>query len=88
MNKRIALEQKFIYKALLPQRLNVNIHKAEEGGFWVEIKELSGCRTQGDTLSQLIRMINDAVYGYFGIPVNLMPELGWYMTLELLRKTN
>jgi len=84
--KRITLEQKLIYKTLLPERLSVSIHRAEESGFWVEIKELQGCRTQGENLAELIHMINDAVYGYFNIPVNLMNELGIYMPVKLVRK--
>lgn len=86
MNKKVFSEQKLLYKSLLPDRLSVSIHKAEEGGFWAEIKEFRGCRTQGDTLSELIHMINDAVYGYLGIPINLMGELGTYMPVDLLRK--
>lgn len=73
MARKINKEEKFLYKALLPKKVNVKIHKAEEGGFWVEVKEFPGLRTQGDSLSELIEMINDAIYGYLGIPSRAGP---------------
>jgi len=79
-------QKHLLYKALLPQRISVQVFKAEEGGFWAKIIELPGCRTQGETLSELIDMINDAVYSYLGIPVGLRSKLGSYLPVEVVRK--
>lgn len=64
---------------LLPRRLNVEIHRAEEGGFWARIKELPGCVTQGEDFFDLVAMINDAVCAYFEVPKNLRKSLGRYV---------
>jgi predicted RNase H-like HicB family nuclease len=36
------------------------LHQAVEGGYVVEIKELSGCLTQAETLEEAIANINEA----------------------------
>ena len=33
--------------------LTVQIHNAEEGGFWAEVEEIPGCITQGETIEEL-----------------------------------
>ena len=42
----------------LPYR--VVLHPAEEGGYVVEIAELPGCISQGETVDEAYRMIQDA----------------------------
>ena len=79
-------KQLLLYKTLLPSRVSVQIYKAEEGGFWAKILELPGCRTQGETLSELIDMMSDAVYSYLGIPSRLRSRLGSYVPVEIIRK--
>ena len=37
------------------------IHKAEEGGFWVEVPALPGCYSQGETIEETIANIRDAI---------------------------
>lgn len=74
------------YKASLPPRITVEIHKAERGGMWAKVKELPGCYTQADSFFELIEMVNDAIYTYLGIPVKLMSRFGYYMPQEILKK--
>ncbi len=64
--------------SLFPSEIVVKISHAEEGGFCAEIFiEKDKLLTQGETVSELIEMINDAVRTYFEVPaslVSLMPE--------------
>jgi predicted RNase H-like HicB family nuclease len=39
----------------------------EDGGYWVECPELSGCASQGDTLEEALYMITDAIEGYLAV---------------------
>jgi antitoxin HicB len=40
------------------------IHPAEEGGFWTEVPDLSGCGSQGETIDEAIEMTKDAIQGF------------------------
>lgn len=63
----------------LPPRLEVEIHRAAEGGFWAKVNNLRGCVTQADDFLELIEMINDAVFTYFEVPVKYRKLLGYYV---------
>ncbi len=39
----------------------VIIHKAEEGGYWVEVPALPGCYSQGETIEEAITDIKEAI---------------------------
>lgn len=60
-----------------PGELPVSIRCSEEGGFYAEVRIVEEViTTQGETLSELIEMINDAVYTYFEVPrkyLSVMP---------------
>jgi predicted RNase H-like HicB family nuclease len=44
-------------------RLKVVIHDAEEGGYWAEVPAIPGCATEGETLSELLGNICEAIEG-------------------------
>jgi predicted RNase H-like HicB family nuclease len=48
-------------------KLKVIIHEAEEGGFWAEVPAIPGCMTQGETTTELIENLYDAVEGCLSI---------------------
>ncbi len=50
----------------------ITLYPEVEGGYTIEIKDLPGCITQGETLEEALEMIEDAKYAW--IKVNL--ELG------------
>jgi predicted RNase H-like HicB family nuclease len=50
-------------------KLNVHIHKAEEGGYWAEVPAIPGCATQGDTYEELMKNIYEAVEGCMMVEV-------------------
>lgn len=39
----------------------VLIHPAEEGGYWAEIPALPGCFTQGETIEDTLKNIEEAM---------------------------
>jgi predicted RNase H-like HicB family nuclease len=39
----------------------VQVHHAEEGGFWAEVNELPGCITQGDTAEELEANLKEVI---------------------------
>ncbi len=39
----------------------VIFHKAEEGGYWVEVPALPGCYSQGETIEEAIDNIKEAI---------------------------
>jgi predicted RNase H-like HicB family nuclease len=41
-------------------KLKVIVHEAEEGGYWAEVPALPGCATQGDTMEELLRNVQEA----------------------------
>ena len=48
-------------------KVQVVIHKAEEGGFWAEVPAL-GCVTEGDTREELLANLHEAVEGVLLAP--------------------
>lgn len=62
-----------------PPRIEVVVEPSEDGGFVAEIKSLPGCLTEADTFSDLIGMVNDAVYTYFSVPVKLRDRMPSYV---------
>ncbi len=58
---------------------SVVVHKAEEGGFWVEVPALPGCYSQGETVEEALANTKEAIEAYIlslkdrGLPV---PEEG------------
>lgn len=45
------------------EEFHVQIHQAEEGGFWAEVAELPGCVSQGETLEEVQKNIQEAIAG-------------------------
>lgn len=43
---------------------SVIIHKAEEGGYWVEVPALPGCYSQGETVDEALDNVKEAIALY------------------------
>ncbi len=39
----------------------VMVHKAEEGGYWVEVPVLPGCFSQGETVEEALENVREAI---------------------------
>jgi len=73
--KKIVRECLVAYHSRIPDSLDVKIRESKDGGYWVEISNLSGCMTQVDKGEELFEMVNDAVLTYFEIPQEYAPYL-------------
>lgn len=43
---------------------SVIVHKAEEGGYWVEVPALPGCYSQGEALNDALDNVKEAIALY------------------------
>ena len=50
-------------------KIQVIVHKAEEGGFWAEVPSIPGCATQGETMDELRSNLREAIEGCLSVPV-------------------
>ncbi len=48
-------------------KIKAIIHPAEEGGYWVEVPELLGCITEGDTIKEVMTNLKDAIVGWLDV---------------------
>ncbi|MFW6359636.1 MAG: type II toxin-antitoxin system HicB family antitoxin [Chroococcales cyanobacterium] len=48
-------------------KIKAIIHLAEEGGYWAEVPALPGCITEGDTMEELERNLQDAIQGWLEV---------------------
>ena len=44
-------------------KIKVLVHEAEEGGFWAEVPAIPGCASQGETMDELLRNVQEAIEG-------------------------
>lgn len=66
------------YRLLLPSQIEVEIHRAEEGGFWAKVKTSPGVAAQGEDILDLIEMVNVAIMDYVEVPARLRKYLACY----------
>jgi predicted RNase H-like HicB family nuclease len=50
-------------------KLKVIVHTAEEGGFWAEVPAIPGCGTQGETMTELMANIQEAIEACLSVDV-------------------
>ncbi|MBI2911585.1 MAG: type II toxin-antitoxin system HicB family antitoxin [Chloroflexi bacterium] len=43
---------------------SVVLHKAEEGGYWLEVPALPGCYSQGETVDEALANVREAIELY------------------------
>jgi antitoxin HicB len=53
------------------QRYPITFYPEAEGGYSVEIKDLPGCLSQGETLEEALVMIEDAKLAWIGVNLEL-----------------
>lgn len=61
-------------------------HVAEEGGYSVEVPDLPGCISEGDTLAEAIDMITDAASGWVLDELEDGKDLPMATSLEVIQK--
>lgn len=73
------------YQAKLPEKITVTVSQSDDG-FFAEIQELHNCFTQADTQSELIEMVNDAIFTYLEIPAEAADRIGVVYLPEALKE--
>lgn len=82
------LSEKQIVKlrSLFPQEITVSVRRSEDGGFSAEILSYPRTFTEAETFSELLEMVNDALYTYFDIPEKYVSFMPTYLpSLEMAR---
>lgn len=59
------------YRLLMPSQIEVEMHLAEEGGFWAKVKTFPGVIAQGEDLLDVVEMVNVAIHDYLEVPQRL-----------------
>jgi predicted RNase H-like HicB family nuclease len=50
-------------------KIKVVVHEAEEGGFWAEVPAIAGCASQGETMDELLRNVQEAIEGCLSVDI-------------------
>jgi len=61
--------------------IKVVMHKAEEGGFWVEVPALPGCFSQGETKREALESVKEAISMH-------LESLGTYLPAKSIKKND
>ncbi len=67
------------FGSLFPEEVTVSVRRSEDGGFSAEILSYTKTFTEADTFSELIEMINDALYTYFEVPEKYISYMPTYL---------
>jgi predicted RNase H-like HicB family nuclease len=44
-------------------KIKIVVHEAEEGGIWAEVPAIPGCASQGDSMDELMKNLQEAIEG-------------------------
>jgi len=50
-------------------KIKVVVHEAEEGVFWAEVPAIPGCATEGETMTELLANLQEAIEGCLSVDV-------------------
>jgi predicted RNase H-like HicB family nuclease len=50
-------------------KIKVVVHEAEEGGYWGEVPAIPGCASQGETLEELMKNVQEAIEGCLSVEI-------------------
>jgi predicted RNase H-like HicB family nuclease len=55
----------------IPKKFTIRVHLGEDGIWWTDSPDISGCYSQGKTQEQAILNMKDSIFTYFGLPARL-----------------
>ena len=64
-------------------KIKIVVHEAEERGFWAEVPAIPGCASQGESMDELLRNIQDAIEGCLAVDVAQLRPGGKERILEI-----
>ncbi len=62
-----------------PAMIHIHVHRSVDGGFVANLANFPGLATEGDTLSELIDMVNDVFLAHFEVPAKYRSYMPSYM---------
>jgi predicted RNase H-like HicB family nuclease len=65
-------------------KLKAIVHEAEEGGYWAEVPAIPGCATQGETLEELERNLDEAIRGCLSVEIDVPKNAPHDRVIEIL----
>ncbi|MCK9446240.1 type II toxin-antitoxin system HicB family antitoxin [bacterium] len=68
-----------------PNEINVLIRRGDNGTYCAEVTTFKGCFTVGDTILELINMVNDAVRAYLDVPMEYLPFMPVYLPKDKIK---
>jgi len=75
MSKTTSKTSELIKEMVATFPILITVHKAEDGGYWVEAPQLGGCFSAGKSVAEAIHSFKFAIFEYFDIPKKLQrPE--------------
>jgi predicted RNase H-like HicB family nuclease len=66
---RLPTDRYFSFNKVDVMKIKVVVHEAEEGGYWAEVPAIPGCATQGETMEELMRNLQEAIEGCLSVDV-------------------
>ena len=82
MNKKITkkdIEKIKDLRSKFPVQISIKVSRSQDGGFVAELLSFPGCVTQGETLSELVEMVNDCVKTYLNVPQKFFQYMPTYL---------
>jgi len=72
-------------KIKLPNEINVLVRRGDNGTYCAEVTTFNGCFTVGDTILELISMVNDAIRAYLDVPMEYLPFMPVYLPKDKIK---
>ena len=75
MKKKVLDSKNTLKEMALAFPIDLSVHKAEDGGYWVEASRLGGVFSEGTSVAEALHNFKLSVFDYFDIPKKLQkPE--------------
>jgi predicted RNase H-like HicB family nuclease len=72
-------------RAQLPKEINVLARQGDKGQYCIEVPAFTGCFTEGNTIEELIIMVNDLVRVYLDIPREYLKFMPVYVPKDKIK---
>jgi predicted RNase H-like HicB family nuclease len=50
-------------------KIKVIVHEGEDSGYWAEVPAIPGCATQGESIEELMKNVQEAIEGCASVGV-------------------
>jgi predicted RNase H-like HicB family nuclease len=50
-------------------KIKIVVHEDEESGYWAEVPAIPGCASQGETMDELLKNVQEAIEGCLSVDI-------------------